>query len=61
MKLENSVTIYATEEAKKKKKKPQQKQKTKCQSCEIKNINKDYIIDKDKYLDIINEDILKGD
>jgi hypothetical protein len=49
MKFETTVTIYATEEAKKKNKKPKQKPKTGCPSCEIKS------------LDYIDKNILKGD
>jgi hypothetical protein len=54
MKLENNITIYTTEDAKRKEKKPKQKQKTKCPSCEIKHL-------KEFNDNIITEDMLKGD
>jgi hypothetical protein len=40
MKLENSIIIYATEDAKNKIKEPKKNKKSSCPSCELKNIIK---------------------
>jgi hypothetical protein len=57
MKLENSIVVYATKEAKEKRKEPKQKKRTSCPSCEIREIKKDDLFDVEIKYDYINKEI----